>query len=63
MKSKIIDYVFAGLAVLGFFIIFGAIGTVDYYAEVGQYYPIGHMLKYSLLGLSLIIPAVIRWRI
>lgn len=40
----------------GIVLIMGAAGTQDFFAENGQLYPLGETMKYTIIGISLMIP-------
>lgn len=49
--------VIAGFVLLfGIVLIVGAVGTSDYMAEIGQYYPLTETLKTMGVGLILMVP-------
>ena len=50
MKLNVLDKVINLLAVVGIFILIGAVGTCDYMVEIGEYYPLIETVK--LIGLS-----------
>lgn len=60
MKLKIFNLFVTALAVLGFFVFIGAVGTMDYMVEIGQDYPLIETVKTICLGCLLILPAVVR---
>lgn len=53
MKKKI----FKILAVIGFMVLLGAVGKVDYMSEIHQYYPLSKTIITMCVGIILIIPA------
>lgn len=53
MKKK----VFKILAVIGFIILLGAVGKVDYMSEIHQYYPLSKTMIAMGIGIILMIPA------
>lgn len=56
MKNIIIDC----MAFIGFVIIIGAVGTMDYKMTVHEYYPLAYTLVTMLIGILLCTPAIIR---
>lgn len=51
--------VFCMLAVIGFFVVWGAVGTCDYMVETYQYYPLRYTVYQLLIGIALMLPAYI----
>ena len=60
MKRKVLNLAVTISAWVGVFIIIGAVGHVDYMAEIGQEYPIIKTVFTTLLGFVLCVPAIIR---
>lgn len=60
MKVYKITKALAGLlALLGMFLIFGSVGTLDRCTEMGMVYPISEVIKHGMLGATLCIPITI----
>jgi hypothetical protein len=60
MRQRVIDLIFGVLAAIGFFIIVGAAGTVDYHVEMHESYSMISTIKMLIIGLLLIVPASVR---
>jgi len=45
------------LAMIGFIILLGAVGKVDYMSEIHQYYPLSKTIIAICVGIILMIPA------
>lgn len=60
MKLKIFNIVLTVLAVVGFFIIMGAVGTMDFMVEQKIYYPMSNTIKTAVVGTIMMLPAIIR---
>lgn len=60
MGRKILNVVVTLLAWLGVFVIIGAVGKVDYVAELGLDYPIYKTLLTVFVGFVMCVPAIIR---
>lgn len=56
---KVIEHVLGFLAIIGFLMVVGAVGTQDYADEVGIIVPWTETLKLSGIGFVLMIPLVI----
>lgn len=55
--SKVIRNIAGIMAVIGFFLMLGAVGTSDYMDEIGVYYPIYKILPQMLIGVTLMLPS------
>ena len=60
MKLKIFNIVLTVLAVVGFFIIMGAVGTMDFMVEQKVNYPMANTIKTVAIGMIMMVPAIIR---
>lgn len=60
--SKVIRNVTGIMAVIGFFLMLGAVGTSDYMDEIGVYYPIYKILPQMLIGIGLMLPSYFVFR-
>lgn len=60
MKLKIFNIVLTVLAVVGFFIIMGAVGTMDFMVEQKVNYPMVNTIKTVAIGMIMMVPAIIR---
>lgn len=60
MVRKILDGVVSILAVAGFFIFVGAVGTMDVMVEQKIDYPMIDTIRTLVPGLLLMVPAIIR---
>lgn len=60
MKLKIFNIVLTVLAVVGFFIIMGAVGTMDFMVEQKVDYPMVNTIKTVVIGMIMMLPAIIR---
>ena len=60
MMHKVFDWVVTILAVVGFFIFMGAVGTMDIMVEKKIDYPLLNTIKTALPGLLCMIPAIVR---
>lgn len=56
MKLRILNILITGFAVFGIILLMGAVGTSDVIAD----YPIRKTVEMMLLGMSFMIPAIIR---
>ena len=56
---KKIETVLIVMGFIGFLIVLGAIGTDDYYTEIGQYYPLINVIKTAIPGILLMVPGII----
>lgn len=54
------DWVVTILAVVGFFIFIGAVGTMDFMVEREVNYPMINTIKTAVPGLLMMLPAIIR---
>ncbi len=54
------EYIISAMAIVGFIIILGAVGTSDYMVECGVDYPLAKTTQTMLVGLLLMMPAIIR---
>lgn len=61
--SKILNWIFGSMAVIGFFLIIGAVGASDYAVEMHIYEPITAHMKEIVTGVILIIPGIIYLKI
>ena len=57
---KILSYTTSIMAVIGCFIIIGAIGNIDYHVELHEQYSIMPTIKMLIIGLLLIVPVSVR---
>lgn len=60
MVRKIFNWVVTILAVAGFFILVGGIGTMDFMVEQKVVYPMVNTIKTVIPGLLMMLPAIIR---
>ena len=60
MKRKIFNGFITILAIIGFFVIIGGVGTMDYMATIGEHYPLIETLKTMMVGFLFVLPAVVR---
>ena len=60
MKTKIINFCITASVFCGIFAIIGAVGTMDYMSEIGQYYPLTETFKSVAIGVALFVPAIVR---
>lgn len=60
MKRKFLDGAITILAVVGFFVFIGAVGTMDFMVEQRINYPISNTIRTAVPGLLLMLPAIIR---
>ena len=60
MKLKIFNSLITILAILGIFVIIGAVGKVDYMVSIGVDYPLWKICLTTLVGFIMIVPALIR---
>ena len=60
MKTKIINLCVTVSTFCGIFAIIGAVGTMDYMSEIGQYYPLTETFKSVAIGIVLIAPSIVR---
>ena len=60
MKRKIFDGMITIIAVIGFFILVGGVGTMDFMVEQKIDYPMIDTMKTVILGLLMMLPAIIR---
>ncbi len=60
MKLKIFNRIISILALVGIFVIIGAVGNVDYMVAIGKDYPLWKTCVTTLIGVIMLIPAVIR---
>lgn len=60
MKRKIFDGMITIIAVIGFFILVGGVGTMDFMVEQKIDYPMINTMKTVALGLLMMLPAIIR---
>lgn len=60
--SKILNWIFGIMALIGFFLIIGAVGASDCDAEMGIYEPITAHIKYVFIGFIMMIPYLIHTR-
>ena len=59
MNCSIIDKVFGIMAIIGFFLIVGAVGASDYAVEMHIYEPVTAHMKEIVIGVILMIPGMI----
>ena len=59
-KLGVINWLVTLLAIIGMFIIIGAVGTMDYMVTIGKEYPMCETVKTSMVGIIMIAPAIIR---
>lgn len=60
MVRKILDGVITILAVVGFFVFMGAVGTMDFMVEQKIDYPMIDTVKTAIPGLLLMVPSIVR---
>lgn len=60
MLRKILNVVITALAIVGIFLFIGAVGTVDMYTEMGEYYPVVSTMYIFAFSILLMLPALIR---
>lgn len=60
MVYKIFNWVVSILAVAGFFILLGGVGTMDFMVESKINYPMLDTIKTVVPGLLMMLPAIIR---
>lgn len=60
MKSKIFNSILASLAVVGFIIVMGGIGTMDFMVERSVNYPLINSIKTIGIGMLLMTPCAIK---
>lgn len=60
MSKKVVDTVITLLAIAGVIILIGTIGDVDYLTTIGKDCSIRKVVFCTILGISMIIPAIIR---
>jgi hypothetical protein len=58
--SKIFNWLLGIAAFIGFMLIIGSVGAMDYADEIGMYEPWNAHLKEIMTGVLLIIPGLIR---
>lgn len=56
---KVIRRIFAICAVVGFFLLIGAVGSADHADEVGEYYSFSEYTGQMVSGFLLMIPSII----
>ena len=59
-KGKICNTLITLSAIIGVIILIGTVGNVDYLTTVGQDSSMSEIIKFTVLGIVLIIPAIIR---
>ena len=60
MKLRIVNIVFIVLAVVGFVIVMGGIGTMDFMVERGVDYPLINSIKTVGIGMLMMIPSGVK---
>lgn len=60
MKLRIFNIVFIVLAVVGFVIVMGGIGTMDFMVESGVDYPLINSIKTVGIGMLMMIPSGVK---
>lgn len=60
MSKKVVDAVITLLAIAGVIVLIGTVGDVDYLTMVGKDCSLPKVIFCTILGISMIIPAIIR---
>ncbi|MBO6271720.1 hypothetical protein J6O48_02950 [bacterium] len=60
MKLRIFNIVFIVLAVVGFVIVMGGVGTMDFMVESGVDYPLINSIKTVGIGMLMMIPSGVK---
>ena len=60
MKRKILNLFITLLAVVGVFVVIGAVGTMDYMVDIGRHYSLFNTARTMIVGIVMCLPAIIR---
>lgn len=60
VMKKLINWSLTIIAIVGFFVLIGSVGKMDFMLEKGIDYPLINTIKSSVIGILMILPAIIR---
>lgn len=60
VMKKLINWSLTIIAIVGFFVLIGSVGKMDFMLEKGIDYPLISTIKSSVIGILMILPAIIR---